>query len=99
MAARQRGRAGSDHTTLRPPSSKLEQTSMRKLLILAPMLLVGFVSDAQSETLRPGQPGWVNTGARRGYCYTFRMNQCAGGPVAWSRREKSCVCVGGGRQG
>ena len=72
---------------------------MRKLLILAPMLLIGFVSDAQSETLRPGQPGWVNTGARRGYCYTFRMNQCAGGPVAWSRREQTCVCVSGGRQG
>jgi hypothetical protein len=73
---------------------------MKKLLILAPMLLIGFGFDAQSQTLRPGQPGWVNTGARRGYCYTFRINQCAGGPATWSRREKSCVCVGGGgRQG
>jgi hypothetical protein len=72
---------------------------MKKLLILAPMLLIGFGCDAQSQTPRPGEPGWVNTGARRGYCYTFRMNQCGGGPVAWSRREKSCICVGGGRQG
>jgi hypothetical protein len=83
----------------RKEASKLERTSMKKLLILAPMLLIGFGCDAQSQTPRPGEPGWVNTGARRGYCYTFRMNQCGGSPVAWSRREKSCVCVGGDRQG
>src|SRR4051812_15406533 len=63
---------------------------MKKLLILAPLLLIGF--DAEGQTTRPGQSGWVNTGARRGYCYTFRMSQCGGGPVAWSRREGTCVC-------
>ena len=52
---------------------------MKKLLILAPLLLIGF--DAEGQTTRPGQSGWVNTGARRGYCYTFRMSQCGGGPV------------------
>jgi len=69
---------------------------MKKLLILAPLLLIGF--DAEGQTTRPGQSGWVNTGASRGYCYTFRMSQCGGGPVAWSRREGTCVCVGGGRR-
>ena len=47
----------------------------------------------------PGQAGWVNSGAKFGYCWTFRQNQCGGGPAAWSRQAGSCVCVGGGRRG
>jgi hypothetical protein len=69
-----------------------------RLAVIVVFLFIASTAEAQQRAM-PGQAGWVNSGAKFGYCWTFRQNQCGGGPAAWSRQAGSCVCVGGGRRG